>query len=351
MADYSKNTREELIALCKERSIKGYSTKKKTELIELLSSSSATTISPPHTQVVKPFLKWVGGKTQILEDVLSAFPATIANYHEPFLGGGAVLLGLLSSIKAGKIILTGGVYASDINANIINIYKHIQSNPNALVAEVKVLVDEYASITGTTVNRKPDTKEAALTSQESYYYWIRSKFNATADKSTPQAAAMLVFMNKTCFRGVYREGPNGFNVPFGNYNNPQIIDPAHIMQVSELIKDVVFTAQPFQDALKKVINGDFVYMDPPYAPETTTSFVGYTADGFDLDAHNTLFEMSRTMTTNGTNWVMSNASVSLVRDAFTDAAYTTKTVSARRAINSKNPEAKTDEVLISSNTQ
>jgi DNA adenine methylase len=161
---------------------------------------------------------------------------------------------------------------------------------------------------------------------------------------------MLVFMNKTCFRGVYREGPNGFNVPFGNYNNPQIIDPAHIMQVSELIKDVVFTAQPFQNSLNRVVKGDFVYMDPPYAPETTTSFVGYTADGFDLDAHNTLFEMSRTMTTNRTNWVMSNASVSLVRDAFTGPAYTTKIISARRAINSKNPEAKTDEVLISSKT-
>jgi hypothetical protein len=86
MADYSKNTREELIAHCKERSIKGYSTKKKTELIELLSSPTSPST---HTQVVKPFLKWVGGKTQILEDVLSAFPATIANYHEPFLGGGA----------------------------------------------------------------------------------------------------------------------------------------------------------------------------------------------------------------------------------------------------------------------
>lgn len=346
MADYSKNTREELIAICKERGIKGYSTKKKTELIELLSSSSAASATTTN-QVVKPFLKWVGGKTQILDDVLATFPTAIVNYHEPFLGGGAVLLGLLSSIKAGKITLTGKVYASDINSNIISIYKHIQSNPNAFLAEVKALVDEYASITGSTVNRKPETKEEAVTSQESYYYWIRSKFNATADKSTLQAAAMLLFMNKTCFRGVYREGPNGFNVPFGNYNNPQIIDPAHIMQVSELIKGVVFTAQPFQDSLSKAAKGDFVYMDPPYAPETATSFVGYTVDGFGLDAHNTLFEMSQAMTTNGTNWVMSNASVSLVRGAFTGPIYTTKIVSARRAINSKNPEAKTDEVLIS----
>jgi DNA adenine methylase len=298
------------------------------------------------TAVTKPFLKWVGGKTQILDSVLELFPKNITNYHEPFLGGGSVLLGLLSYMNAGKITVSGKIYASDLNSNIINLYKNVQSNLQGLIDEVKTIADEYYAITGTEVNRAAQTKEEAIKSQESYYYWIRSKFNALQDKSTANASAMLLFMNKTCFRGVYREGPKGINVPFGNYNNPTILDEDHIRHVSELIKDVIFIVQPFQDSLNKVVEGDFVYLDPPYAPETEKSFVGYTADGFDLDAHNTLFNMCKEMTENKVKWVMSNASVKLVKDAFITPKYETKIIEARRAINSKNPEAKTNEVLI-----
>lgn len=345
----SNKTLKELIALCKEKGIKGYSTKKKAELIDLLlviPASKTTGVTDKTTTITKPFLKWVGGKTQILDSVLELFPKKITNYHEPFLGGGSVLLGLLSFIKAGKIVVSGKIYASDLNSNIINLYKNVQTNTQGLINEVKTLSDEYVSITGTEVNRAAQTKEEAMKSQESYYYWIRSKFNALQDKSTATASAMLLFMNKTCFRGVYREGPKGFNVPFGNYKNPGIIDEEHIRQVSELIKNVIFTAQSFQDSLDSVENGDFVYLDPPYAPETEKSFVGYTADGFDLDMHNTLFEMCDTMTDNGVNWVMSNADVELVKNAFVAPKYITKIISARRSINSKNPEAKTNEVLI-----
>lgn len=339
-----KKTREELIALCKEKKIKGYSNKSKAELIELL-----TTVTPTlkgDSYPVKPFLKWVGGKTQILDEVLSEFPSTITNYHEPFLGGGSVLLGLLSRIKDNKIILTGNVYASDLNANIINLYKSIQTNAEELIKEVKPLIDEYAECANRTeVNRNPKTKEEALTSQESYYYWIRSQFN-TGAKETIQSAAQLLFLNKTCFRGVYREGPKGFNVPFGNYKNPGILDEDHIREVSTLIKDVVFTINPFTESLKKVNSGDFVYMDPPYAPETDTSFVGYTKDGFSTDEHNKLFELCKKLTANNVKWVMSNADVKLVKDAF-QPPYETKIILARRSINSKNPDAKTNEVLIS----
>jgi DNA adenine methylase len=157
---------------------------------------------------------------------------------------------------------------------------------------------------------------------------------------------MMLFMNKTCFRGVYREGPRGFNVPFGNYKKPSILDEDHIRRVSELIRDVVFRECSYGDALVGVTEGDFVYLDPPYAPETETSFVGYTADGFDIDNHRALFKLCNEMTGKGVKLAMSNAQVSLVTDAFSSSAYTTKIISCRRAINSKKPDATANEVLI-----
>jgi DNA adenine methylase len=296
--------------------------------------------------ITKPILKWVGGKTQILEQVLATFPAEMNNYHEPFVGGGSVLLGLLSRVAAGEVVVNSAVYASDVNANLIAFYENVKDKPDELIAEVKALITEYAQAKGTEVNRKPTCLEEALSSPESYYFWIRARFNALggADRQGVVASAMLLFLNKTCFRGLYREGPNGFNVPFGNYKNPSILDEAHIREVSELIKDVVFTCCSFTDSLGWVVPSDFVYLDPPYAPENETSFVGYTADGFGLESHKDLFETCRDL---AASFVMSNADVKLVREAFPEGAYKTKIISCRRAINSKNPEAKTNEVLIS----
>jgi DNA adenine methylase len=297
---------------------------------------------------MKPFLKWVGGKTQILEDVLKEFPDEIENYHEPFVGGGSVLLGFLSSVKLGRIKVSGKVYASDLNSNLIGLYRNIQSCPEQVIREVQKITDEFRKINGTVVNRKPTTLQEACTSQESYYYWIRSRFNAlTKEERTSTVASAMLFMNKTCFRGVYREGPNGFNVPFGNYKNPSIIEEQHIMAVSELIKDVVFTSCTFSESLEKVESEDFVYLDPPYAPETDTSFVSYTSDGFDLQSHKLLFQLCHDMNSKGVKFLMSNADVKLVKDAFCSACYKTKVISCKRTINSKKPNTRTNEVLIS----
>ncbi len=301
------------------------------------------------TDIVKPFLKWVGGKTQILDEVLKRFPTHIKNYHEPFLGGGSVLLGFLSAVSQKKLSMTGKVYASDLNSNLIALYKNIQSHPEDLIAEVKKLNDEYTKIQGTEVNRKATTLHEAKTSKESYYFWIRSNFNALSkeQRTTIPASAMLLFMNKTCFRGVYREGPHGFNVPFGNYKNPTILEETHIRTVSKLIKDVVFTCRSFEESLASVEAGDFVYLDPPYAPETDSSFVSYTAEGFSLETHTALFKLCKTLHEKGVKLLLSNAEVKLVKDAFPSPPFTTTSVECRRAINSKNPEAKTKEVLIS----
>ena len=296
--------------------------------------------------IVKPFMKWVGGKTQIIGDVIALFPKEMNNYHEPFLGGGSVLLALLSHMGNGTIKVSGKIYASDLNSNLIALYQNIQSDPDGIIAEVRKLSDEFAECRADPVNRKAATLEAALGSQESYYFWTRSRFNALKARTSLAASAMLLFMNKTCFRGVYREGPNGFNVPFGNYKNPCILDADHIRTVSMLIKDVVFTHCAFDACLSKIAAGDFVYLDPPYAPETGTSFVSYTSDGFNLEDHGRLFKLCAEMKAKNVKMGMSNADVQLVRDAFPSPAYTTKTISCRRAINSKEPDKRTNEVLI-----
>jgi DNA adenine methylase len=282
---------------------------------------------------MKPFLKWVGGKTQILGSVLGSFPKEINDYHEIFVGGGSVLLAVLE-----KCDIRGKVHAYDLNEALINVYKDVQSRPKELHQKVTKLLSVYDGITGTENNRNPTNEQEAVTSKESYYYWIRHLYNSNiGDRS-----AMFIFMNKTCFRGMFREGSNGFNVPYGHYKTtPHFVSLDEFEQISKNLQRVEFKHCDFREAIAQVKSGDFMYLDPPYVPETKTSFVGYTKDGFGLKDHEELFEMAKT---SGAKFVMSNAGVDLVRTTFSD--YNILDVKARRAINSKNPEAFTTEVII-----
>jgi DNA adenine methylase len=319
--------------------------------------------------IIKPCIKWVGGKTQIIKQLLSIFPYKINNYHEPFLGGGSVLLALLTCIKAKIIKINGNIYASDINTNIIGLYINIQKQPHKLINEINKLKKEYFSITGSTVNRKAGNLKEALTSKESYYYWIRNKFNnlSQIERTTIYGSSLLLFINKTCFRGLYREGPNGFNVPYGNYKNPKIIEEKHILSISTLIKDVHFnycingdiplflkdykTPNIYHDysyskALINIKCKDFIYFDPPYAPETKTSFVNYNSKGFNLIEHKKFFNICNMLNDINIKFIMSNSYVELVKQYFPITKYTIKVILCKRSINSKNPESKTNEVII-----
>ena len=225
----------------------------------------------------------VGGKTQIIDKIIDEYPTTINNYHEIFLGGGSVLLALLSYKKANLITLTGKIYAYDINETLISLYKNIQSKHNELYIELKTIIDEFNSCNDndnedSVLNRKPKTLEEAKTKTENYYYWSRTRYNklSNTDKNGILGTALFIFLNKTCFRGVYRIGPNGFNVPYGNYSKPEIINKEHLKEVHTLIQGVIFTFCDFSISLQKCIDSskdgskdsrtdgynDFIYLDP-----------------------------------------------------------------------------------------
>ena len=298
--------------------------------------------------IPKPILKWVGGKTQIIDKLIVDFPVEINNYREAFLGGGSVLLTLLSYVKNGVIKLYGNIYAYDLNEPLIYIYKNIQTQHTDLYDKLQNIITDFNECGNGEINRTPKNIEEAKIAKENYYYWIRSEYNNLClnDKKSILGSAMFIFLNKTCFRGIFRVGPKGFNVPYGHYNNPEIINKVHLEEIHHLIQNVIFECCDFNKSLSIVEPNDFVYLDPPYAPETDTSFVGYTENGFNIENHNNLFKLIHLLTESNKKVMLSNADVSLVRENFTIEKYNTSSILCKRAINSKNPESKAKEVII-----
>lgn len=271
----------------------------------------------------KPLIKWVGGKHKLLEYIIPHFPKEINNYHELFLGGGSVLLGVLSQINDKKIKIKGKIYAYDFNPVLIAFYQAIQSN-------WKELYDTIMKIKK--AGEKVDDKE--------YYYYIRKLYNSRDDTDMARVAE-FVYLNKTCFRGLFRLNKSGgFNVPYGHYKKPGIADPKEFEKVSQLFKDVTFICKDFEE-VKISSKKDFVYMDPPYVPEKKDSFTAYSKVGFTEDKHNALFDKCIKMKC---KWVMSNSNTEPVKEKFKK--FNINEIEARRAINSKNPAAKTKELII-----
>jgi len=287
---------------------------------------------------LKPFLKYAGGKTQLLKKFNNFYPSALlsgesTHYIEPFVGGGAVFFDIVKNYPSIK-----SACLSDTNVDVIVAFKVIKESVCSLLEELHLLSSNYYSL-------------AELPEKEKYYYQIRDLFNSSKCMLSPssnpmsstwiQRTAQFIFLNKTCFRGVYRESKNGFNVPFGNYKNPSIYDENHILQISDLIKDVLFTNESFENIIDNIREDDFVYLDPPYYPENEKSFVDYNSVGFDEKMHKKLFQCILGLKC---KFVMSNSDVKFSREYFKN--YKIETIVCKRSINSKNPSAKTNEIMV-----
>lgn len=299
--------------------------------------------------MIKPILKWVGGKTQIIDKLINDFPKEINNYHEIFLGGGSVLLTLLYYNKNNLIKINGNIYAYDLNEPLIYLYKNIQNDYLNLYDIIYNIILEFNQChNNNEINRNPLNLEEAKNNKENYYYWIRNKYNnlSNEDKKSLLGSALFIFLNKTCFRGIFRIGPNGFNVPYGNYKNPEIINKYHLEEIHNLIQNVIFECKDFSLSLSNIQLNDFVYLDPPYVSNNNNSFVGYTLNGFNIDNHNKLFELIHQLTDNNIKILLSNLDVPFVRENFSNEKYKILSISCKRSINSKNPNSKINEVII-----
>lgn len=310
---------------------------------------------------IKPLLKWVGGKSQLLNEIFPLFPKKINNYYEPFIGGASILFELLNKIENKQLIVEKNINVYDNNKNLILFYNTIKTNCDLFIQKIKILKCEYENCGNHKINAKkivyPINKESTIESKELFYYYIRQEYNKLIndleeefDNKDIMISVYLLFLNKTCFRGLYRTGPNGFNVPYGNYKNPSIFDETEITNISSLLNkyNVTFTYQSFEELFEKhkFEKDDFVYLDPPYVPENSTSFVSYNEDGFDENKHKKLFTFIKEL---NCKFIMSNSDTPLLYEFFdkeNSKIYNIKKIKAKRAIKSNDPTATTNELLI-----
>ena len=283
---------------------------------------------------IKPFLKWVGGKNQIMSLLIEKFPKKMNNYHEPFLGGGSVLIEVLILAAKNKIKIRNKIYAYDQNKDLINVYKNIQTNHECLFKKLTLYFRQYHHL-------------ATPCLKKQFYYKIRDKFN-TMDKNTIDCSAIFIFLNKTCFRGLFRVNKNNkFNVPYGHYKNtPCGPSKTELNRLSNLIKNVIFMDLDFEKSLQQIIPQDFVYLDPPYYPieKNKTSFNTYTLDGFGLKKHKKLFAMIKQLSKTNVSFVLSNANNPFVSSTFN--SFNVEKIQAKRRINSKKPDSQAFELII-----
>lgn len=283
---------------------------------------------------LKPFLRWAGSKKQIINIITSKIPNKINTYYEPFVGGGSVPLALLSQMIRGEKVIKKMII-SDKNEVLINAYNCVKKVPKKLISHLKKLEREYHS-------------KRSINGKEKLYYQVRDRYNYQGKKmSNCMRAALFIFLNKTCFRGLYREGPNGFNVGFGNYMNPTIYDEDQLLLISRCLNKyrVLFKHRPYDALLGKVKRGDFVYLDPPYYPIHEKSFVDYHRNSFSIDDHEKLHKFCDQLNKNGVKFLMSNSYTKYNVNVYKK--YKRRKILCRRRIHSKMPQSSEYELLIS----
>lgn len=289
----------------------------------------------------KPFLKWAGGKSQLLKDIQHYYPfadSTINKYAEPFVGGGAVLFDILSQYSLNE------VYISDINGALINTYSVIQQMPDALIKKLKRMQDEFLPL-------DDDLRKK-------YYQAQRIRFNdlkMNHNQEIIEQAALMIFLNKTCFNGLFRVNKKGlFNVPMGNYKQLTICDEDNIYAVAKALEKVSIVCADYHKSLDFIDKNTFVYLDPPYRPlSTTASFTSYTQNLFNDESQKDLADFFARLDKKGAKMLVSNSDPKNIdeSDNFFDdiyAPYQIKRIEANRMINSNAQlRGKIKELLIS----
>lgn len=291
-------------------------------------------------KTVKPFLKWAGGKTQLIDEISKYYlfdNNKIFKYAEPFVGGGAILFDILNKYDIEYI------YISDINSQLINTYKNIRDNINELIYLLKLYENQYINLD---INKR-----------KTYYINKRHEFNLLNKNPnyTVNNAALMIFLNKTCFNGLYRVNKKGeFNVPIGSYKNPLICDEKNLFNVSKKLKNINIMCDDYKTSYNFIDKNTFVYFDPPYKPLTQTSnFTSYTQNLFDDNAQIELSKYINKLNKKGAKIVLSNSDPKNINknDNFFDdiyKGYKIKRVNANRMINCKgNMRTKINELIIS----
>lgn len=254
-------------------------------------------------QSASPFLKWAGGKSQLLRTFESMFPKNFNGYFEPFIGGGAVLFHLLTKNPDLQATL------SDSNEELINCYRCVRD-------EVEDVID------------------ALRKHRNDIHHFYKVRAQDVKRLSNAERAARLIFLNKTCFNGLYRVNRKGqFNVPFGRYKNPKICDEQNLRTVSRALTYVQLYSKPFDSVLERANKGDFVYFDPPYQPlSKTANFTSYTSKAFAVSDQQRLADVFKALSERGCQVMLSNSDNEVIRDLYRD--FRIEEVLATRAINS-----------------
>ena len=269
---------------------------------------------------VSPFLKWAGGKRQLLTQIRERMPREYNRYYEPFIGGGAVVFDLLPE----------NALINDINEALINAYVQIRENVDSFLDKIN-RIDSAIGEDG-----------------KAYYYSMRNLYNMKLEKMEYdiELAALFVFLNKHCFNGLYRVNSKGlFNVPYNNSKRVSC-DEESIRMTSDYLKRVTITTGDFEDACRNAGRGDFVFLDSPYAPLNPTSFESYTKEGFTLESHERLARLYDELTKRGCYCMLTNHNTELIEQLYGNKGYTISVVNVKRMINSDANNRKGQEVII-----